>query len=114
MKRYEIRAADENTVLDYVGFDTMTPAHASGWFNVSVHDKFAPDTAVLGIAEFETESEADKARLDWLDSEISIDDEIVFFVCGKEIRKSGQSVRGWIDKIRPVPKPTFTVIERSK
>lgn len=58
---------------------------------------------VLVIHEWESEEEADKARLDWLEV-------IQCIVPLPALRELNGSVRKWIDRHRNAPKPTVTVI----
>ena len=55
----------------------------------------------IGVAEFESEAEADAKRLDWMDENI-----FAF-----EFARAGQPIREAIDAARNAPKPTFTPIE---
>ena len=62
MKQLQIRLLN-GEVYDKVDEPKMHVISHKGWFALSD----CPKDSVLGIYEFETESEADKARLDWLE-----------------------------------------------
>lgn len=108
MKEYQARTADGTRVC--VSFQNLE--HAKSAFRVY---KSFPETDIrrswiLVLAEWESEAEADKARLDWI-SECG-------FVWNRKKAKDKMSrdeARGMMDSVidhyRQAPKPTVTKVE---
>lgn len=110
MKQYQVRASDLTTVVYYGGTcyerTDATDVAALKWFKLlRGYEKF--DGLVFGIADFELDSEADKARLDWMESHRLASGRFGFV-------EEGQTIRQFLDEMRDAPKTTFTVIETEK
>lgn len=92
MKQYEIRTK-EGKVIEMLP-DAWSEREAIAWKNErSIADY------VLVFHEFETPAEADKARLDLIESKCSL----THVVCGPGVRKA-------LDLERQAPQPTVRVI----
>lgn len=98
MKQYETRTHDLKHIIDRLEDCSCDGAALND------HDLInGGRDYVLVLHEWETEAEADKARLDWLDRNWSD-----FRVGGLD--RMGSSIRSHIDSARNAPKPTVTVI----
>lgn len=92
MKQYEIRTKDLKTAVSLL--DDIKPGSEINRF----------PGCVLVLHTFETDAEADKARLDWLQENC----EVVRF---GNIKPGTNSLRIFIDYLRSAPQPTIQVIQ---
>jgi hypothetical protein len=97
MKQYEIRTRDLATVR-FVYEHWEGDRYALEHFR----ENSGPDE-VLVLSEPETEAEADKARLDWLEAKPTAS-------AVPRMKARHGSVRAWIDHERNAPQPKITVI----
>jgi hypothetical protein len=105
MKQLEIRRADLQTI--FVSFDWWEDRQARECYERDFKNAPATDTrhgAKLVLHEWETDAEADKARLDWLERNWMDAMEWEW------LNGLGEGLRDQIDAARNAPKPKVTVI----
>jgi hypothetical protein len=105
MKQYEVRTENLDTVLFRFPESALFAAKCTLQNISSSHPK-----AVLVMHELETEAEADKARLDFMESQRETDSDLDQWTF---VFNSMLPVRKAIDQMRQAPKPTLTVIAPS-